>query len=350
MSIASEITALNTNLQAAKDAVVAKGGTVGDTGLAGLASEIGTISGGGQTKEPTEWGRLYLLPWTVDFVPRDIYDCTVDSYDIYQIESALINTAGWNPLPEDWKEYTHLGGHYDANMEEWSLDADYYNPETGESLYFSNYCSPQDLIDYWGIEITIDDPWNGPTFNFYYYYTVDVNGDTSQIVLTSSAFYSMGYTDDWWWEMPLLDDTSFKVPREAAAGFDFGTSATSTPNSFLYGTDNLSFVDMTTATSLTTINSGFLSSSKGINSPIIIPSTVTTVGSNFMHRCSNFTSTITVNTSACPSDAASLATLYSNDPMYTVGITIKGPQRSTWLQALPNSTGYNKRKLIDGGA
>lgn len=47
MSIASEIENLNTNLQAAKSAVTAKGGTVGDTGLAGLAEEIANIPSGG---------------------------------------------------------------------------------------------------------------------------------------------------------------------------------------------------------------------------------------------------------------------------------------------------------------
>lgn len=47
MTIASEIQDLHTNLQSAKDAVTTKGGTVGDTGLAGLASEIATIPSGG---------------------------------------------------------------------------------------------------------------------------------------------------------------------------------------------------------------------------------------------------------------------------------------------------------------
>lgn len=46
MSISSEITALQTNLANAKDAVTAKGGTVGNTGLAGLASEIAGIPSG----------------------------------------------------------------------------------------------------------------------------------------------------------------------------------------------------------------------------------------------------------------------------------------------------------------
>lgn len=47
MSISAELTALQTNLANAKDAVVAKGGTVGNTGLAGLASEIAGIPSGG---------------------------------------------------------------------------------------------------------------------------------------------------------------------------------------------------------------------------------------------------------------------------------------------------------------
>lgn len=47
MSVYSEISDLNTNLAAAKAAVTAKGGTVGDTGLAGLADEIATIPSGG---------------------------------------------------------------------------------------------------------------------------------------------------------------------------------------------------------------------------------------------------------------------------------------------------------------
>ena len=46
MSVYSEISDLNTNLTAAKNAVTAKGGTVGDTGLAGLANEIDSIPSG----------------------------------------------------------------------------------------------------------------------------------------------------------------------------------------------------------------------------------------------------------------------------------------------------------------
>lgn len=55
MTIADEIQDLNTNLTAAKAAVTAKGGTVGDTGLAGLATEIASIPAGGGGDKPVKF-------------------------------------------------------------------------------------------------------------------------------------------------------------------------------------------------------------------------------------------------------------------------------------------------------
>lgn len=64
MSIATELTALNTNLQAAKTAVTTKGGTVGNTGLAGLASEIATIPSGGGVTRPATWAEFVNMTST----------------------------------------------------------------------------------------------------------------------------------------------------------------------------------------------------------------------------------------------------------------------------------------------
>lgn len=64
MTIASEITDLQTNLAAAKAAVTTKGGTVGNTGLAGLATEIASIpsgGGGGGNSIPDYHGYGYVL-------------------------------------------------------------------------------------------------------------------------------------------------------------------------------------------------------------------------------------------------------------------------------------------------
>ena len=61
MTIASELQDLATNLQAAKDAVEDKGGTVGDTGLAGLATEIASIPSGGGVVRPTTWAEFAAM-------------------------------------------------------------------------------------------------------------------------------------------------------------------------------------------------------------------------------------------------------------------------------------------------
>ena len=74
MSIASEITALNTNLTAAKDAVTAKGGTVGDTGLAGLATEIASIPSGGSL---TSYG---TIKYTENGVDKTVEMVTEEDY------------------------------------------------------------------------------------------------------------------------------------------------------------------------------------------------------------------------------------------------------------------------------
>lgn len=73
MSIASELEALADNLAGAKNAVEAKGGTVGDTGLAGLASEITTIPTGGTAN----WGTVtYLNSGT----PKTVTIQSIDEY------------------------------------------------------------------------------------------------------------------------------------------------------------------------------------------------------------------------------------------------------------------------------
>lgn len=85
MSIASEITDLNTNLNAAKNAVVSKGGTVGDTGLAGLASEILSIPSGG--------GGSY---GTVSYLDDNNLEQTVTIQDAYELSLLCTQSQGIN--------------------------------------------------------------------------------------------------------------------------------------------------------------------------------------------------------------------------------------------------------------
>ena len=90
MSIASEITALNNNLTAAKSAVTAKGGTVGDTGLAGLAAEIESIPSGGGGDDPGNWGLVYYWPETKLTVEHiDANNCTASVVDEDLLKKAI---------------------------------------------------------------------------------------------------------------------------------------------------------------------------------------------------------------------------------------------------------------------
>lgn len=137
MTIASEITALQTNLTAAKNAVTAKGGTVGDTGLAGLASEIASIpSGGGSSVTPKD----------INFYD---YDGTlVESWDLSELSSKTalpdapthdgLTSDGWNWTLAQLQTQncpTNVGHHYTPNDGKThlfvSMDADHLSPTLG---------------------------------------------------------------------------------------------------------------------------------------------------------------------------------------------------------------------------
>lgn len=99
MSIASEISALNTNLTAAKNAVTAKGGITGDTGLAGLSTEIASIPSGsleienGETIECiTESGTIEAgnFVYIQDYLEHDIYSIPVTPKSGYEFSEAKV--------------------------------------------------------------------------------------------------------------------------------------------------------------------------------------------------------------------------------------------------------------------
>lgn len=89
MTIASEITDLQANLAAAKDAVTNKGGTVGDTGLAGLATEIASIPSGGGGED---WG---TVTYTNGGVSNTVTIQSLDEYmQLGQVNGGNITIGG----------------------------------------------------------------------------------------------------------------------------------------------------------------------------------------------------------------------------------------------------------------
>lgn len=110
MSVASEIEDLNTNLTAAKDAVTTKGGTVGDTGLAGLATEIASIPGGGG-------GATIFYLNVPDFQEAvSIYkdeNCTViatnmDIHNAFISGGAILKFSNADTPPAEWHKFAAI--------------------------------------------------------------------------------------------------------------------------------------------------------------------------------------------------------------------------------------------------
>ena len=232
MSIASEIQALNTNLAAAKDAVVDKGGTVGDTGLAGLASEISNIPGGGGSLPP--YGQVGYY-WDV----RDIYTaegmmCTVTitnmtTYGAFYETAFGSSGGGMNQLEyqnDHWMYY------------------DWEDPDDPEKII------PD--ITAIGLSVVFEDPDN-PFGQIMCGKSREIHkesGTTTIGLNTLSEFNGLASVDG---------DNNYTIGTESiyapsVAKYSFGSSVTSLPNSFLAAAGtNVESIDYTYATNVTTI-------------------------------------------------------------------------------------------------
>lgn len=357
MSIASEITALNTNLQAAKNAVVAKGGTVGNTGLAGLASEIGTISGGGE-EYVAPYGNLEYdeeyRDWSVHY--PSCYDGYVDEDTMritnYQLWFDWMDNG--HQLSDMYHDYAFSWASEDeGGSGEWTVSwTDEYGDQQTETL--SGCTTEEDLEATTGIHIDwIVDEEGGEERRRCDFtvedYIEQLYGQKGGIKYLYSPldFYNLSH--------PVFDEM---IGRDRYLGIDaalitkytFGPDTDTIPRDFLASCVNLEYIDLSRATNLTTIDINFCQEQLSLKGPIEIPSSVTSIGSNFLHNSTNFTGPLIVNTTHSPTDNNSLAARYSSAKMYTTGITIKGSGRSSWLTNLPNRDSNPYRKLIDGGA
>ena len=261
MTIASEITDLQTNLAAAKAAVTTKGGTVGNTGLAGLATEIASIpSGGGDT--PTQWGKLaYYSESISSYTLSDEMNCTVSN-----IDSDILSTY----LGQYQQRYLDFYFSYDDGN--WYFFEDYGH---------SNPISTADMPTVTGITVTVDDPSNPwGEMGFQVTKQPDTTSQLIEATLTQAEYES-------------LDGTPYTIGGETVEGevvhsFKFGTAATTVPDYFLNGTEYLVEVDFKYANSLTSIGNFVFSGCTRLNSPIILPDNVVSVGQCFLENCRGF--------------------------------------------------------------
>ena len=257
MSIATEITALNTNLAAAKNAVTAKGGTVGDTGLAGLATEIANIpSGGGNFTCKTSYGRLWYAPFTKSWAITNPDGCSVT---IDQVKfSAYVAT---NPLQD-------MGGDKQAYFE--------YDSEAGtwHSWEFETpveNITTAEMEEQLGLTITLESgaEWAAFTISFS---ATPVVGEWEHLDLNSTDWTNLenSSSDD----IVIGDKT---IPRTYVRRFEFGTIPTTVPESLFAnsGLEELGQIPETYTGSVID-----LASQSNLNCPLIIRGGVTLFSQN----------------------------------------------------------------------
>lgn len=252
MSIAEEINDLQVNLQDAKDAVVEKGGTVGDTGLAGLAAEIADIPTGGGGGEIGAYGRL-IYYWDV-----------TSSYVVEMAEGCACTIVN----------QTTFGDFYDNTL---PADMKMIQYENG-TWYYEDMEAPEPMVEIpdvsaIGLSITFPDGDQGwAMIDFSKSSVINKASGTRQLDLTTANDYAQLSNNQGGYY--VIGSTTIIV--DSIKEFIFGASSTSVPDYFLNGAQNLDTIDGSRAVNVTSIGNTCFAPS--IKSEVYFPN-VTTMGS-----------------------------------------------------------------------
>lgn len=227
MSVASEIENLNTNLQAAKSAVTAKGGTVGDTGLAGLATEIASIPSGGSPEDPGDWGLVeYYDQFVYNAEKIEAEECTAELVDSSKLALAIMNGEG----DGRWLNFNFQSG----------------NGWRCYEIDYQRHFTTAELLSELGISVTDFDESSADFAMIMISGEVapDTTTGSKKLVLQNESEYlSLSYTAQ-----------THIVPLGGIIRFAFGRAATSVPEGFLsYHTGMLRIIDTTYANAVTSI-------------------------------------------------------------------------------------------------
>lgn len=258
MSIATEIEDLNTNLTAAKGAVVNKGGTVGDTGLAGLASEIASIPAGGGNVPIGDYGKVAYYT-RLSFVIENVMamGCNAEVVDSSKL-MPFVEGSGVDLRYEDGSWQVGWGG------------GDTYTTAEVESEIGVRITNIVDIF----AEVRIQGTLN-----------IDITSERKECTIDTLQDFGEFYTDSS--SSVTLPNGDTIVPGQIV-GYILGSEVTSIGNNFLGACDNFSSFDASLATGLTTIGNGFLSYLTKVTGEISLPA-VTSVGDYFL-ASSSFTS------------------------------------------------------------
>lgn len=255
MTIASEITALQTNLQAAKDAVIAKGGTVGDTGLAGLAAEIQTIPNGGGSNEPSNGGHITGYDNTTGVITGDGFGTTAGT--VYLLDR---NTNSYVAQPtSSWSDTSiTLTNTIDTSSIEGTTSLSVVD---SKGQWATKWLITGGIaVAGWG-KVYVQDPATrvirsialSSQSDFNQLFSSDANKPSEKSTINGDAFY-----------------------RDEIVGFQFGAD--------------------TTAGALNRGSSYcFLSYATNLNQPFVMPSTIDSISGRFGYYWSNFNQPLVIS-------------------------------------------------------
>ena len=305
MTIASEISDLQTNLTAAKNAVTAKGGTVGNTGLAGLASEIAGIPSGGGGAIPA-YARIKYYPFIEPEGVSVIFQR--NNNGTYEV------MAGGNVYPADLQVtidaqkaddgYSYLGGtpsdlaYLSVEVKKtggsYEVDASYLAKNGGGIL--TDNCSLGNEYAYFGV-----------TFDF-----IRSKSTTNTLDIASLSEFAND----------VGDPVAKAIYPAAIKEWIVGTSITTCPD-FSDKYSNLDTIDLSNAT-------------------------LTSISANFGYNLKSLTSLNVGSNSASLTSGNALATTDATATSYTTGITLTGSAASDWHTTFPDRNSSPYRKTIVG--
>lgn len=312
MTIASEITDLQTNLTNAKTAVTTKGGTVGDTGLAGLASEIATIPSGGGL---ANYGSITYLDGnnveqTLTLATEDDYlELTVGTSSTIEIEvNGVTMTKG---------DITSIT----------IADGVQYIP--------NNFCSGCNILTTATIPSSV-------------HIIGHVVFGYCNITTASFDLQNVHQIGDSFLQSNPNFNSSISLPKVREIGSNFLYSCY-TFNSSLTINDGCEVIGGSFLR-----NCHAFAQSFSIPSNLSMSSGLVNPGGRFMNDCKNFVGPLACNCPATNISTSStdknnmLATTDSTALMYTTGVTLTGTYANDWKTALPDSDSSPYRKLIIG--
>lgn len=308
MTIASEIIDLQTNLAAAKAAVTTKGGTVGDTGLAGLASEIATIPSGGSL---ANYGSITYLD--ANNVEQTLTLATEDDYlelTVGQASTIEIEVNGVTMTKGD------ITGVVIA-------DGVQYIPNN-----FCNGCSNLTTA-------TIPSSVHIIGENVF----LSCNITTASLDLQNVHQIGGGFL-----QYSSNFDSSISLPKVREIGNGFLMNCSSFNSSLIIND------------SCEVIGSSFLRNCTAFAQSFSIPSGLsmnvglTNPGDRFMQECKNFVGPLVCN---CPTTSMAITSnvLSTNDataPLYATGVTLTGTYANDWKTTFQDRDSSPYRKLIVG--